>query len=371
MSFRAAARALALATLALAGPVFAQYVPEPGALSTGFEARYYRFGQDLVVKSLGQIAMPLAVVFPVGRFTIDAGAWIAATTLTRIDGYRETVTGVTDTQIRAAYVLGSDALVLTAMVNLPTGAENLTAAEYSVLTAASSSFLAFPVNAYGSGASVTLGAAGAMRAGPWNLGLAGSARLSQEFTPFEDIDGGFTYQSGLEARARFGADRLVGNGKLAFGLTFSTFSDDEFANGSGATGVYRPGRRLIGEASYTTLIGPATVTGYLWDFYRTAGDSAGSSALNQENLFAAGLASRIPVSPTINVEPGAELRFANPSEGHAVILELSTAARIRLSPRYTLIPVVRLGFGRLEEPDPGFGHSIRGGGLSVFLRWSL
>lgn len=371
MSRGTATRVLALAALASAPPVSAQYIPEPGAVSTGVEARYYRFGQDLGVKSLGQIALPLAVVMPVGRFTFDAGAWIAATTLVRLDGYRETVTGITDTQIRAAYVLGPDAVVLTAMVNLPTGAENLTAAEYAVLSAASSSFLAFPVNAYGSGASATLGAAGAVRAGAWNLGLAASVRLSEAYTPFEDADGGFTYQSGLEGRARVGADRLVGNGKLALGFTVSTFSDDEFANGAGSTGVYRPGRRAIGEASYTTLVGPATVTGYLWDFYRTAGDSAGTSVRNHENLFAAGLASRIPMTATVNLEPGAEIRFSNPAEGSALLLELSAAARIRLSPRYTLIPVARLDLGRLEVPDPGFGHSIRGGGLSVFLRWSL
>jgi hypothetical protein len=362
---------MALGALALATPATAQYVPEPGALSTGIEARYYRFGQDLGVKSLGQFALPLAVVFPIGRVTIDAGAWLAATTLTRLDGYRETVTGLTDTQIRAAYVLGSDALVLTAMVNLPTGAQHLTAAEYAVLSAASSSFLAFPVNAYGSGASATLGAAAAFRAGSWNLGVAGSARLSEEFTPFEDADGDFTYQSGLEARLRFGADHLVGNGKLAFGVTFSTFSDDEFANGAGATGVYRPGRRFIGEVSYSTLVGSALVTGYVWDFYRTSGDSAGTRVSNTENLFAAGIASRVPVGATFNLEPGAELRFSNPAQGNAIILEVSMATRIRVSQRATLIPVAKLGFGRLEEPEPGFGHSIRGAGLSVFLRWSL
>jgi hypothetical protein len=163
----------------------------------------------------------------------------------------------------------------------------------------------------------------------------------------------------------------MGNGKLAFGLTLSTFSDDEFADGAGATGVYRPGRRLIGEVSYSMLVGAALVTGYVWDFYRTSGDSAGSHVANHENLFAAGVASRIPMGPTFNLEPGAELRFANPAEGNAIILELSTATRIRLSSRYTLIPVAKLGFGRLEEPDPGFGHEIRGIGLSVFLRWSL
>lgn len=371
MTRRATAWALALASLALPHPARAQYVPEPGAVSTGAEARYYRFGQDLGVKSLGQVAIPLAIVFPVGRVTIDAGAWLAATTLTRLDGYRETVSGLTDTQIRAAWVLGSDAVVLTAMVNLPTGADNLTAAEYAVLSAASSSFLAFPVNAYGSGASATLGVAGAVRSGAWNLGLAASARLSDDFTPFKDADGRFTYKSGLEARARVGADRLVGNGKLAFGLTYSTFSDDEFATGSGATGVYRPGRRFIGEASYTTLVGGATVTGYLWDFYRNSGDSAGFSVRNHENLFAAGIAGRIPMNPTVNLEPGAEVRFSNPAEGSAVLLELSAAARIRLSSRYTLIPVARVDMGRLVEPAPGYGHAIRGGGLSLFLRWSL
>jgi hypothetical protein len=77
------------------------------------------------------------------------------------------------------------------------------------------------------------------------------------------------------------------------------------------------------------------------------------------------------MGPTFNLEPGAELRFANPAVGNAVLLELSMATRIRLSARYTLIPVAKLGFGRLEEPEPGFGHSIRGAGLSVFLRLSL
>ena len=77
------------------------------------------------------------------------------------------------------------------------------------------------------------------------------------------------------------------------------------------------------------------------------------------------------MGPTFNLEPGAELRFSTPADGNAILLELSMATRIRLSPRYTLIPVAKLGFGRLEVPDPGFGHSIRGAGLSVFLRWSL
>jgi hypothetical protein len=371
MKLRLTAGALGLLSMPVPGWLAAQYVPEPSALSTGFEARYYYFGPNLPVKSLGQIAVPLAVVVPAGRAVFDAGAWIAATTLSRHDGFRETVTGLTDTQVRASLILGSDDVVLSAMVNLPTGARDLSITEYAVLAAASSSFFAFPVNAYGSGASVTLGAAGAFQAGAWNMGLAASARLSDDYTPFHDIDGAFTYQSGLEVRFRGGADRLIGNGRLSLGLTFSTFSTDEFATGTGASGVYRPGRRIIGEASYATLVGPATLTGYLWDFYRTAGDSAGFSTGNSENLLAAGIAGRMMLKPTLFFEPGAEFRWYSPEEGSALMLEFSGALRIRLSPRYTLIPVARLDLGRLHEPEPGIGHAIRGGGVSIFLRWLL
>ena len=174
MSRGTAARALALAALASARPVSAQYVPEPGAVSTGAEARYYHFGQDLGVKSLGQVAVPAR-----GRDARSDGSPsmpARGSPRPRSPGStaiaRPSPESPTPRSARA-YVLGSDAVVLTAMVNLPTGAENLTAAEYAVLSAASSSFLAFPVNAYGSGASATLGAAGAVRAGEWNLGLAG------------------------------------------------------------------------------------------------------------------------------------------------------------------------------------------------------
>lgn len=368
-------RRLAGWTLALLlggpGTGVAQYLPESRAVSTGVEARYYRFGQNLAVRSIGQVAVPIAAVFPLGRVTMDVGTWYAATTLTRVDGFRETVTGITDTQVRAAWVLGSDAVVLTALANLPTGANRLDVTEFAVIAATSSSFLAFPVNNYGSGLSLTLGAAGALNAGEWNLGLAGSARVSADHTPFVDADGPFSYQPGLEVRFRAGADRIVSGGRFSFGLTFSTFGNDEYLTGRGATGVYRPGKRLIGEASYTTLIGSTTVTGYAWDFFRVAGDSAGLDTGNRENLVAVGVIAQAPVNPDLSLEPAAEFRVSSPEEGSAIMLDLSLAARFRLSPRLTLIPVGRVDFGRLVEPDPGFGHAIRGGGLSVFLRWSL
>ena len=360
--------AVTLLTLAAPAAGAQQFVPDPATATIGLESRYYAFGQALGVRSLGQWAIPLAVIVPRGRFTLDAGAWLASTMLTRLDGERETVTGLTDTQLRGSYVLGHDAVVFTAMVNLPTGAHNLSAADYAVLAAASSSFLAFPVNTYGSGLSVTAGAAGAFTSGPWNLGAAGSFRLSEQYAPFVDASGTFQYQSGPEVRLRAGADRLVRSARLSLGLTFSTFSNDEYATGGGAAGVYRPGRRLIAEAYYATLIGGWAVTGYAWDFYRWSGDSAGVSVRNRENLIVGGVAASIGLGRTVTWEPGVEGRLSMPEEGRAMLLEFSSSFQVRLGPSWRLIPMARFGFGRLEEPTPGYGHSITGFGLSAYIR---
>lgn len=341
------------------------------SLTAGVEALRYGFGDFFGARSLSQWAVPLGAVLPLGRFTLDLGGNYASTTLERQDGTSVTVTGFTDAQLRGAVVLGRDAFVLTLLANLPTGTTRLAPTEYSVLAAASSSFLRFPVNAYSSGPSVTAGAATAFTSGPWNLGLAGSARYAGEFTPIVEDTADFSYRAGLEGRLRVGADRLVGSSRLSLGVTLSSFSNDEFTSGGSVTGVYHPGPRLIAEISYTTLIGELAVMGYAWNYHRFAGDSAGVPARNQENIVAAGLTGRIPAGRTVTWEPGAEVRLINPAEGKGVVLELGSRFRIRMSDRLSVVPSLRLDLGRIEEPAPGIGHAVRGVGLSVFVRESF
>ncbi len=359
-----------LLLIALDAPSAAQRLTRP-AVTSGVQGLTYRFGENFGVRSLSQFAVPIAAAMPHGAFVFDVGTYLATTRFERRDRSTLSVTGLTDTQLRAAYTLGQDAVVLTAVANLPTGASRLTTSEYSVLAAASSSFLAFPVNAYGSGASLTGGAAVAFSRGEWNLGLGASLRVSDEFTPFVESDGGFTYRAGLETRVRAGADRLLGDARLAFGLTMSTFRDDEFAAGSGATGIYRPGTRWIGEVSYATLVGGTTVVGYLWDFLRLAGDSAGTGTGNRENVLAAGVMASTAFSPRFTWEPRVETRLSSPEEGSGFLVEFASALRIRISSRTSVVPALRLDLGRLVEPPPGIGHPIRGFGFSVFVRESF
>ncbi len=352
----------------LGGPVHAQFL-SPGGVTSGWQGQAYSFGERFEVRSLRQWAVPLAAVLPAGRFSFDAGAYFASTTRELRDGTALTVAGLTDTQLRGAVVLGQDAAVVTMLVNLPTGASRLAPSEYAVLSAASSSFLAFPVNAYGSGPSVTAGVATAVPTGPWNLGIAGSVRYSGTFTPISDPDGDFSYRAGFEGRLRVGVDRLIGSSRLSFGMTYSNFSNDEFSRGTGVTGVYRPGARFIGEVSYAGAIGPVSLIGYAWDYLRLAGDSAGTEVPNRENVLNVGTTARVPLSRAISWEPTAEFRLTNPEVGKAILVELISGFRIRATRRLTVVPAFRIDVGRLEEP--GLGHPIRGLGMSVFVRESF
>lgn len=361
--------ALAVLLLAPAG------LPAQGlaqrSVTGGVEALRYGFGDFFGARSLSQWALPVGTVLPMGQFTLDVGGNYASTTLERQDGTTVTVSGFTDAQVRAALVLGQDAVVLTGVANLPTGSTRLSPTEYSVLAAASSSFLRFPVNAYSSGPSMTAGIATALSSGSWNLGLAGSLRYSGEFTPIVEDTADFSYQAGLEGRMRVGVDRLIGSSRLSFGVTVSSFSNDEFASGGSVTGVYHPGPRLIAEASYTALVGEWSLIGYAWNYHRFAGDSAGIPARNHENIVAAGTAGRIPLGRSISWEPGAEFRLTNPAEGKGVVLELGSTFRIRVNSGLSIVPSLRFDLGRIEEPPPGIGHAVRGIGLSVFVRESF
>jgi hypothetical protein len=221
--------------------------------TTGVDAQSYRFGAGNPVRSIDQVAIPLGFVVPLGRrLSIDV-AW------TRVgleDGTAPEIASLTDTQLRLAWLLGRDAAVLSLLVNLPTGAEQVTLGEFSAASAVATNFLPFPVHTYGTGAAVTAGAALAKPWGAWNVGLAGSLRLNGSYQPFANAPEEINYRQAIEGRVRVGVDRLVGSSRLSIGATVGTFGTDEFVNGSGTVvGEYRPGTRIMGEVSLASPLG--------------------------------------------------------------------------------------------------------------------
>lgn len=366
--------AFVLLASAVAAPLAAQgnsFYQGP-TFSTGAQFKSYSFGDGAEFERASQFAIPLALVIPVNeRFSIDIGSFYAMTSTSTQSGGEKSVSGLTDAQIRASYTLGRDAAVISLLVNTPTGTKFDTA-DAVTAGAAASNFLLFPVNSYSNGLSVTGGLGVARKVGDWGIGIAGSVRWSGEYEPYADFTDQ-SYEPGIEGRVRLGADRTMGEGRLRFGVTFSTFGDDVLGAGSGASTTYTPGQRFIVEGAYSWPAMGGTVSAYVWDYYRAAGaDSADASTKNGENIFTAGLMARRPLSPNTTFEPAIEGRFwsFNEGAGGGKVVGIAAGLRHRLSERLTLVPSLRAEFGTLDLVG-GESAGLTGIGGSVFLRVGL
>lgn len=341
------------------------------AVIGGLEFRTYRFAAPLPVRRITQTALPFGAITTVGRLTFDLGTYWAATALTRDDGGYRRVTGFTDTQARVALALGRDRAIASVVFNLPTGLDRMAPADFDVLGAVSSPFLGFPVNAYANGGSVTVALATAVSVGGWNLGAAGSLRASRTFTPVVDpVAGPLNYRAGVEGRLRVGVDRLVGQSRLALGVTFSGFGDDIYAGLGVTRGAYQPGLRWIIEALAAVPAGNGTITSTLWGYQRSAGDTAGVSLDNQENLIGLTVTGVWPVAPRVSLEPGIEVRYSGLDGGSGFLAGGGIGARARLSDRLSAWSGLRHDRGYLDAKSVGEGGELEVNRTDL-TAWSL
>ena len=333
----------------------------------GVEYRSVDFESLPLLDRLRQTVVPFGFTLSAGRFSIDgSGSWVS-TRMDRVDGTDHTVSAFTDTQVRGAYVFGSDAVVATLLVNLPTGLKRATPKDYNVIGAISPGFLGFPVATYASGFSVTSGLAAAAGSGNWSFGVAGSLRMSSEFTPYEDLNGPLTYKPGVEGRIRGGIDGLIGSSRLSLGLTYSTFGNDEFGQGGATQGAYKPGARWVAEGELTAPVGAGTLSLSLWHFKRNAGDTTGASVRNKENLTGAEATVTIPVSAAFSIEPLVSGRWTHPQAGSGHLYGIGTSLRVRMGSSASLIPTFRYDNGEIKDPA-GHTADLKGVYASLILK---
>jgi hypothetical protein len=374
-TLRAARAALLLATVPATLHGQQSLYPQASAM-TGVEVRQYGFGSKFPLDHVRQVAVPIAVAVPLGqRFSFDIGAWWASTNTKSSTG-DDTFSSFTDTQLRLAYVLGSEAVVASVMVNLPTGKETTTQQQFGVAANASSNFLLFPVNTYGSGTSVTPGLAAATTVGDWNLGLAASVRWSAKYQPFSDSgNSALRYKPGVETRIRAGIDHLVGRGRFALGGTFSTFASDELSGTGLTSGTFDPGNRFLVDASLVSPVGNGSVSVYAWNYHRTTSNSAdttsGSSAGGKENIFTAGLSGSFPLGTSASFEPLVEGRFWSPEVGSGSLFGFGAGLRYQLSPAIALVPSARIDVGTIKTAVSNGSSSVFGWDVSALLRYTF
>lgn len=337
---------------------------------SGLDARSVSFGAGLGLKSATEFAVPIGALWTVTpRLAFDFGVRYASASRTADDSLhtKASVSGLTDTQVRAVYQVVPDVVVLTVSANLPTGKTKLTSDELVAAGVMASDLIPFPVASFGSGANVTTGVAMAVPVGGWAVGLGGSYRLTSGYTPLAAVDS--SYKPGGELRLRVGADRVVGQGRISLGFTFSTFADDAF----GGNQIYRPGKRYITQGSWSFPLGNLGLALYAWDLYRNGGTViVGGSTTEKQNVLAAGAAASVQIGRNV-LRPQIEYRIqsAGVSSMAAIghLLSLSARYQLPLTPRFTLLPAVRFDTGNLIYNGATIG--LTGWGLTVGLRATM
>lgn len=230
-------------------------------------------------ETISQLAIPVFVTMPFGSsFTMDVGTSYTRSTV-RSDLADSRISGLTDTQVRGNMTLGSDFIVLTVGLNLPTGRRSVTLDQFSAASRIGSDFLAFPISNMGTGFAATGGIAVARPLGDWAFGFGAALRRSQEYEPFNIPNQSLAFRPGNEYRLRLGADRGLNSGRLSLGLTYSAFGQDD-AGGS----RYSVGDRVIAQGVYSLPVNGIDVAVGAYDVYRTNGHYASGEPSGVDNI---------------------------------------------------------------------------------------
>ncbi len=358
----AAAAALLLPALALAQD------PARVRFLTGVEYYTTTFDSGIGTKTVSEMVVPLGLVAPLSRrVTFDAGAYAVNARRTDQAGVEATLSGLTDVILRAGFALKPDVATLTVAVNLPTGKATLGNEQLLVAGAVATDLIPYPVSSFGTGFNMTTGLAVAMPAGGWAVGLAGSYRYNGEYQPLA-ADTTLTLRPGSEFRVRLGADRLVGQGRLALGVTYSTFSRDEF----GADQA-RPGGRLISQISWNVPVGRnGSVSFFAWDIHRSSGDSTPSLPALKQNTVALGMQGSFmvagnPLRPSLEFRHQWEGTASSGFAGAGSVFGMSARYIIAAGRSLTVVPGARFDVGSLPVGTGTVGFTGFSGSLGMRL----
>jgi hypothetical protein len=237
-----------------------------------------------VNETITEFTTPVFVIIPVSSsLSFDVGtAFVNARVQPNgaVGEQTSSVSGLTDTQLRANWSFGTDFIVLTAGLNIPTGHETATETEQLAAFRIGNDFLAFPISNLGTGFGATGGIAIARPVGSWNLGFGGSLRQSASYEPFVDNTSNKPrFQPGNEYRARLGLDHALGTGRFAIGFTYSKFGNDDIGGS-----IYNTGDRYIGQAGFNNSFGAANLLVNAWDLYRRSGTIFTGEHTGPENI---------------------------------------------------------------------------------------
>jgi hypothetical protein len=325
----------------------------------------FNFGSGGEKRTVQQIALPIVFGIPISeRFSIDVTTAYAVSDVL-VDGSSESsISGLTDTQVRANFRAGDRQLVFTIGINLPTGQYEVPEEQQEAAGQIGNDFLNYPISSMGNGLAGTGGVAYAVPAGVWNIGTGASVRKSTEFAAFSVAASEVRFTPADEYRLSVSADRPLGDGELNVGLTYSVFGED-FADNT----TYSTGDRFIASGGWSFPYRGTDVFLSAWNLYRLEGEQYGGPA-PPENVFNVAGAVSIPLGTGLLLQPSAEIRLWQVDGARAGNM-FNFGARLRIPTNtFVLYPQLGLSLGNIYALGDGAAKNVTGLRASLTVRYN-
>jgi hypothetical protein len=386
----------ALAFAAWLPPLVAAPAQEPLGGRGGWQLvpfyEHWRFDDGSVerARSAWQWSFPVVGVATLGRVTVDAYAAYAVGEVEAEDLLGATtharLSGMTDLKLRAVTRLVGDRLLLTAGVNVPTGARELEQEELGALRVLGSPILRFATPAFGTGPSGTLGVVVARPVGEWSVGFGAAAEVRGSYAPVDAAQFGFgdlDLDPGEAFRISLGADRLVGQSAMSVSASATIYTSDELSGE--AIGVGTPLRATVRLGPAFTAEWRMRVAArgfraldlFVHDRYRTrqegiTGTKENGTSANELDVGARG---EIALGRRLGLTVGLDGRHHTGLEADRAMTTAGIVAggmMLGLSVRtgaVTVLPFVRGTVGRIDNHVDTFSANGWGAGLTLGSRF--
>ena len=236
---------------AMPAALSAQMLPGTGwAAGAGAAYETYRFNtaEAVGIQDLSLFTVPFAARAALFRgSSVTVSGSFAEGKLTRPDGSSTSISGLTDTDVRLDVPFGRDAVVLTAIVALPTGQARQTLEEAEVAGVFAADLLPFRVSNWGTGGAFGLATSFARSFGATGVGFSVGYSVAQEYEPLAEDER--AYRPGNELRVRFAVDHTLGrSAKASLQLGMQRYDGDVL----GGQNLYQSGNRYqaIGSLAF-------------------------------------------------------------------------------------------------------------------------
>ncbi len=280
-------------TTARAGPIFEGYY----------------LGAGLAFEHITELTVPVTLSQWVGsRLTVDLAAAYASASVRTSNGADLSLSGLVDTDVRAAFAVVPGRLLLTLVGTLPTGQQTVPDSTVPLFGALATDLLDFTTPSFGSGGAITGGIATATRWGSnWAIGAGASYRHPASYVP---VTGSGDLQPGDEGRIRLGVEGPLGGGKYFRGAAiYSLSAHDEITGGASSI----TGDRVLVYGALNMPSGRGTLSLYGFEMrrFRPRGFNttyATAIKVPRGNVLALGARLERPLSPRATLVPSLEFR---------------------------------------------------------------